>query len=69
MDVSTALQTVSKAIAGALVSAVIALAARYGFSADQVTQDALNVLATALLAGLVGFAGVYLAPKNKTVKK
>lgn len=69
MDVSAALQTVSKAIAGALVSAVVALAARYGLNLDQATQDALGLLLTAFFAGAAGFIAVYIAPKNKTVKK
>lgn len=68
MDVSTALKTVSKALAGALVSAVVALAARYGFNADQTTQDALEVIVTAILGAVIGFIGVYVAPKNKEIK-
>ncbi len=68
MDFSQALATVSKAIAGAAVSAVVALAARFGFNADQPTVDALNVLVTAVLAALIGFVAVYLSPKNREKK-
>lgn len=65
MDLPTALQTVSKALAGAAVAAIVALAARYGFEADETVQNALEVIATALVAAITGFIGVYLAPKNK----
>lgn len=68
MDTATALKTVSKAIAGALVAALVALAARYGFNADETVQNALEILFTALLGALAGFVGVYFAPKNKEVK-
>jgi hypothetical protein len=68
MDTATALKTVSKAIAGALVAALVALAARYGFNTDETVRDALEVIVTALIAAVTGFVGVYLAPKNKEVK-
>lgn len=65
MDIQTALQTVSKAIGGALAGAIIGLAARFGFDADQNTTDALGIILTALVSAGVGFISVYLAPKNK----
>ncbi len=68
MDLSQTLATVSKAIAGMLVSVVVGLAARFGFSADQATVEALEVVVTALVAGVVGFVAVYLSPKNKEKK-
>lgn len=68
MDISVALKTVSKAVAGAVVAAVVGLAARYGFNADQTTKDALEVLVTALVSAAVGYMGVYWAPKNKETK-
>ena len=68
MDTTTALQTVSKAIGGALTAAVVALAARYGFEADESVQNALEVIVTAVLAAIVGFIGVYIAPKNQETK-
>jgi hypothetical protein len=65
MDTAMAIKTVSKAIAGAIVASLVALAARYGFSADESVQSALEVIVTALLGAISGFVGVYLAPKNK----
>lgn len=68
MDLQTSLQTVSKAIGGALAGSLIGLAARFGFNADQNTTDALGVVFTALVSAVVGFVAVYLAPKNKETK-
>lgn len=67
-EFKAALQVISKAVAGAIVTAIVALVARFGFQADQLTADALNVVITALLAAVAGFIGVYLAPKNKEKK-
>lgn len=64
MDVQTALQTVSKAIGGALAGSLIGLAARFGFNADQGTTDALGIVMTALVSAGIGFVTVYFAPKN-----
>lgn len=55
------LQSVSKAIAGALVTALVGYLARKGLVLDQSASDALVVLASAV----VGFAAVYVAPKNQ----
>lgn len=68
MDTPTALKTVSKAIAGAVVTAVVALMSRYGFNADETVQSALEVIVTAAIAAITGFVTVYLAPKNKETK-
>lgn len=62
------LATVSKAIAGALVAALVGLAARYGFQPDPTVVEAVNVIVTALVSAGAGFLAVYFAPKNKEVK-
>ena len=67
-EFKAALQVVSKALAGAIVAAIVALVARFGLQPDQATTDALNVLVTALIASVAGFVGVYIAPKNKEQK-
>ena len=59
------LSTISKAIAGGTVSAVVALGARYGFHASPEVLDALSVLVTAVAGYVVGHVVVYLAPANK----
>lgn len=59
------LSAVSKAIAGALVAALVGLAARYGFHADKTVVDAVDVIVTTIVSGVVGYLGVYFAPKNK----
>jgi hypothetical protein len=56
--------TVSKAIAGAIVTALVALLAQHGVIISPDVNDALNVL----LAALIGFIGVYIAPKNRGTK-
>lgn len=57
--------TISKAIAGGLVTALVALAARYGFNLTPDTAHFLDELVTALVAYVVGHAAVFWAPKNK----
>lgn len=57
--------TISKAIAGGLVAAVVALLARYGFQPDAPTVTAAGVVVTALVSYLVGHVVTYLAPANK----
>lgn len=54
------LQTVSKALAGALVTALVAYLSRHGFAVDQNLNDALTVI----ISAVIGFIGVYLAPRN-----
>ena len=67
-EFQAALQTVSKAIAGAIVGAIIALAARFGFNTDETTANALDVIVTIILGTATGYVGVYLAHKNKESK-
>lgn len=62
------LATVSKAIAGGLISALVAVAAHYGWQPHAETVTALGVLVTALVGYVVGHVAVYLAPKNKEVR-
>lgn len=64
-DISSSLAVVSKAIAGAIVSAIVGLVARFGFSPDEDAVQALEVLVTALISAVVGYLVVYWAPKNK----
>lgn len=59
------LSTMSKAIAGGIVAAVVALAARYGFKADAPTITAVGVIITAVVGYVVGHVVTYLAPANK----
>lgn len=68
IQLQAALQTVSKAVAAFIVTALVGIAARYGFNADQNTQDALGFVVTGLISGGLGYVAVYLAPKNKETK-
>lgn len=55
---------ISKALAGALAGAIVALLARYGMSVSAGATDALDVLLTALVGAAIGHMAVYLAPAN-----
>lgn len=55
------LQAISKALAGAVVSALVAYAVKHGVVIDPSVSEALTVL----IAAGVGFVGVYLSPRNK----
>ena len=55
---------ISKAIAGGLVGAGVAEAARYGFQPDAPTVTALTVIVTGVVGYVVGHVLVFLAPKN-----
>lgn len=57
----TDIRTVSKAIAGAIVTAVVAYLARKGIVLGADVSEAANIL----LAAVIGFAFVYISPKNK----
>lgn len=59
--------TISKAIAGGLTAALVALLARYGFQAHPEQITALGVLVTAVVGYALGHLVTYLAPKNKGV--
>lgn len=56
--------TTSKAIAGAITALIAALLAKYGISLLPEVNEALDVLLNAAIAALIGYVGVYLAPKN-----
>jgi hypothetical protein len=55
------LQSVSKAIAGALVAALVTYLAKHNIVLGADLTNAVNVL----VAALIGFVGVYLSPPNK----
>lgn len=55
------LQKVSKAIAGALVTALVSYLTAKGIVLDEDVKGAVSVL----LAAVIGFVGVYLSPPNK----
>lgn len=57
--------TMSKAIAGGIVSLVVGLLARYGFQPDAASITAAGVIVTAIISYVVGHIAVYLAPRNK----
>ena len=59
------LSTISKAIAGGLTGAIVAVLAHYGFQPHAETITALGVVVTALTGYVVGHVVVYLAPANK----
>jgi hypothetical protein len=59
------LQSISKAIAGGLVGAVLTVLAHYGFQPSGATVTALGVVVTAVVGYVVGHIVVYLAPANK----
>lgn len=61
MDVSK----VSKAVAGALVTMLVAYLAKHGLNLDPVVSDAVNTLAVALVTAAIGYVVVYFAPKNQ----
>lgn len=60
------LSSISKAIAGGIVGAVLAVFAHYGFQPDGATVTALGVIVTALVGYIVGHIAVFVAPKNAT---
>lgn len=57
--------TISKAIAGGLVGAVVALGARYGWHPDGQTVTALGIIVTSLIGYIIGHISVFVAPNNK----
>lgn len=59
------LGTISKAIAGGLVTLVVSWLAHYGLTLSPVVNDAVASIALALVTYLAGHLVVYLAPKNK----
>ncbi|GAP53535.1 hypothetical protein AHiyo6_01000 [Arthrobacter sp. Hiyo6] len=59
------LAPISKAVAGGLVTAVVAEFARFGLTFAPATTDAINVIATAVIAYAIGHVVVFLSPANK----
>lgn len=59
------LSTVSKAIAGGVVTALVAEAAKFHFQPKATTVSAVSVVLTAVVGYLLGHLVVYFAPKNK----
>lgn len=59
------LSKVSKAIAGALVTMLVAYLTKHGATFEPLVLSAVNTLAEALVSALVGYFAVYWAPKNK----
>jgi predicted permease len=56
--------TTSKAIAGAVAALIAALLAKYGISLLPEVSEAVDVLLNAIVALVIGYVGVYIAPKN-----
>lgn len=59
------LASISKAIAGGVIAALVAEAARFGFHPHPETVSAVSVVVTAVVAYIAGHVVVYFAPKNK----
>lgn len=60
------LSSVSKAVAGGLVTMVVALLSKYGVHPSGEVVSALGVILTAVVGYAMGHAAVYFAPKNKS---
>lgn len=58
------LSNVSKAIAGAVAAALIAVLAKYNVVLDVDQSMAVSVLLNGLVAAVIGYVAVYFAPKN-----
>jgi hypothetical protein len=58
------LSSVSKAIAGGVITAVMAELAKFGFQPKGASASALSVIITAVVAYVVGHVAVYFAPSN-----
>jgi hypothetical protein len=59
------LQGQSKAIAGGVISALVALGAHFGFQPDGQALTVLSVAVTVVVGYVVGHVGVYFSPANK----
>lgn len=55
------ISAVNKAIGGAIVAALVSFLVKHGVVLDQNVSEALTVVVSAL----IGFVGVYFAPRNK----
>lgn len=60
--------TITKAITGGIVSALVAEGARYGFQSNATTVTALGVVVTAIIGYVIGHLIVFLVPANKQVE-
>lgn len=58
-------QAASKAFAGGVLAALVAVGAHYGFNPSATTVTAAGVILTAAVGYIIGHVGVWLAPKNK----
>lgn len=58
-------QKVSKAIAGALVALFIGYLAKHGVTISDEINGALATIIDAIVVLVIGFIGVYFAPKNR----
>lgn len=58
--------TINKAIAGGLVTLVVAWLANYGWTLSPIMNDALNSLMFALVTYVAGHMIVFLSPANKS---
>jgi hypothetical protein len=56
---------VSKAIAGAVAGLIIAALARWNINLGGEYADALETLINGVVAALIGYGVVYLAPRNQ----
>jgi len=56
---------VSKALAGALVTMLMAYLVKHGVTLEPVVGDSLITLLDALFSAVAGYLAVYWAPKNK----
>lgn len=59
------LSSISKAVAGGLVTLVVSFVAHYGWTLSPVIHDAVSSISLAVVSYVVGHLVVYLAPKNK----
>lgn len=59
------LGTISKAIAGGVVTLVVSFVAHYGWTLSPVVHDAVATIAFAAVSYAVGHLAVYWAPANK----
>lgn len=53
-----------KAIAGGVVTAIVALFAHFGWQPDGQAMNFLNIVVTIVTGYIVGHLGVYFAPRN-----
>lgn len=59
------ISSISKAVAGGIIAALVAVAARYGFHPTAETVTAGGVIITAVVGYVVAHVAVFLAPSNK----